>query len=43
MMKPLLDHKDPVVLARAGKALHHAHAVARWLERAGAQTRPEAL
>lgn len=36
----LLKHKDAVVAARAGVALHWAHQSARWLEIAGAPTQP---
>jgi hypothetical protein len=42
-LTPLLDSKEPVVVLRASKAIHHAHTALRWLEKAGAPTQPQQL
>lgn len=41
--EPLLDHDDPVVIARAGKILNHAHNGVRHLEQVEAPTQPDDL
>ncbi len=41
LLRPLLDHKDPVVLARVGKSIDTLQTTLRLLEGVGAGTRPD--
>lgn len=41
LLRPLLDHEDPVVIARAGKAIYLLQNAIRALEAAGAKTTPD--
>lgn len=41
LLRPLLNHKDPVVLARVGKTIDLLQTNLRALEKVGAGTRPD--
>lgn len=41
LLRPLLNHKDPVVLARVGKSIDALQTTLRLLEQVGASTRPD--
>ncbi|MCL4867826.1 MAG: hypothetical protein KJ063_02560 [Anaerolineae bacterium] len=40
IMQPLLQHSDPIVVARAAKSMYHITNALRLLEAVGAPTRP---
>lgn len=39
-LHPLLQHEDPIVVARAARSLYQSSCALRFLESAGASTRP---
>lgn len=41
LLRPLLDHQDPIVLARVGKSIDLLQTSLRSLEQVGACTRPD--